>query len=376
MMTHRAFAAALLAVALVGAAVAVSDAQISPDVVEQVIARTVLLITLVRDKGQEGKLAVFGQCSGAFVTPGGLILTASHCVRATEDLPKVGIKQGQLFTPEGLLGVSVTVPDQPRPVLAMIAKYVADNPDLDIALVKVDALIGAGTDRPLPQDFRVPVVAIGDSDTVRHGEPVAIVGFPGVGGETVTVNQGYVAGFLADAQGRKTIMKLDAQGGRGASGGPVINARGEEVAIVSHVMYNVQAVERSLRATLTNRLPSAWAQYLRAPAPGPATGPARESALIQGRVVDAGTGAGISGAGVFVLRPGASPWAAVKEDILSSAYTDGTGQFQTRPPVPRGATYPVVIMVSGYQGVAGDLELAPTGSEVFSIGKIQLQRQQ
>jgi hypothetical protein len=92
--------------------------------------------------------------------------------------------------------------------------------------------------------------------------------------------------------------------------------------------------------------------------------------------VDAATGAGITGAGVFILRPGASPRTAVKEDILSSAYTDGNGRFQTGPPIPRGATYPVVFMANGYQGVSGNLELAPSGPEAVSVGTVQLQRQQ
>jgi hypothetical protein len=383
-MTRRVIPVLLAAALLVGATTPVSTAQVSPDVIEHVIARTVLLATLVRAGSQ---YAVIGQCSGSFVSPDGYILTAAHCVRATEDYPKVNIRQGQLFTPEGLLAVSVNLPDQARPVLMMIAKRVGDNPELDLALLKVDALIGSGTTQPLPRDFRVPVIAIGNAETVRHGEPIAVVGFPGVGGETVTANQGTVAGFLADPQGRKTIMKIDVWSGQGASGGPVVNARGEEVAVASHSMFRAQVVERSVRATMTSRLPQEWVQYLRgepsagrppAAGPGPSTPPVSQTRLVvvlQGRVVDAVTGAGIAGAGVFVLKPGVSPRTAGADDVLSSAIADGNGLFETRPAVSRGATYPVVILASGYQGVAGNLELAPDGPDVMSVGTILLQRQ-
>jgi hypothetical protein len=363
-----------MAALFAGAIAVVSNAQVSPDVIEHVIARTVLLATLAR---VEGKYTIVGQCSGSFVAPDGYILTASHCVRATEDIPKLGVKRGQLFTPEGLMGVSVNLPDQPRPVLMMLAVRVGDNPDLDLALVKVDALIGSGTTQPLPRDFRVPVIAIGNADAVRHGEPIAVVGFPGVGGETVTANQGTVAGFLPDPQGRKVIMKIDVASGQGASGGPVVNARGEEVAVVSHSMFRAQVVERSVRATMTSRLPQEWLQYLRveSAAGRQPTSPAQQTVVLQGRVVDAMTGAGIAGAGVFVLKPGVSPRTASTDDVLASATADGNGLFETKPAVSRGAIYPVVILANGYQGVAGTLELPPNGPDVMSVGTIQLQRQ-
>jgi hypothetical protein len=370
-MTRRTIGA-LLAAVLVGATAVVSVAQVSPNAIEEAIPRTVLLNTLVRPEDQDGRLVIFATCSGAFVTPEGLILTASHCVRATEDVPKFSIAKGQLFMPEGLMAVSVNVPEQPRPVLTMIAKYVADDPELDLALVKTEALIGSGSVRPLPADFRVPVMPVGNAEAVRHGEPIAVIGFPTVGGETVTVSQGFVAGFLADPQGRKTVMKIDVQAGQGASGGPVINARGEEVGVISHFLYRTQVVERSMRATLTSRLPQRWAPYFRGELPA---GPPPSAVFVQGRVVDAVTGAGIVGAGVYLLKPGASMRVPAAEDALATATADGTGLFQTKPPVSRGAVYPVVIMAGGYQRVSGTLDLAPSGPDVVSIGTIQLQRQ-
>jgi hypothetical protein len=98
-------------------------------------------------------------------------------------------------------------------------------------------------------------------------------------------------------------------------------------------------------------------------------------ARIACRIIDAATGVGIQGAGVFVLRPGASPESATKQDIIASAVTDGNGFFQVKPAVKPGAAYPVVIMASGYPPVAGTLDVPAAAPDVLSVGTVQLQRQ-
>ncbi len=377
MRPRHALIVALLTTALIAANTWVSVAEVSPDVIEQAIPRTVLLGILVRVPGEEGKLALIGTCSGSFVSVTGLILTASHCVRATRDDAKVGVRKGEMFHPDGLMTVSVNVPDRARPVLLMIAKTLGDDPKIDMALLKIGAVIGRGGPEPVPPDLRVPFMLVGNSDTVRHGEPVAVIGFPGVGGDTVTVNKGNVAGFTADEQNRKQEMKLDAEVGPGSSGGPVITERGEQVAVLSGGVLDPQARARSVRAPLTNRMPSSWAQTIKDDAQGsrPAQAPADAVTIVQGRVVDAATGAGIQGASVFILRPGASPDSATKQDVIAGAVTDGNGLFQIKPPIRRGATYPVVILASGYPPVAGNLDVPAGAPDVISVGTVQLQRQ-
>ena len=372
---------ALLTTALIAAATWIAVAEVLPDVIEKAIPRTVFLGILMRVPGEEGKLAVIGTCSGSFVGPTGLILTASHCVRAVKDDPKLGIKSGEMFHPDGLIAVSLNLPDKARPVLLMIAKTLADDPKIDIALLKIGAVIGRGGPQPVPADLRVPFILVGDSDAVRHGESVAVIGFPGVGGDTVTVNKGNVAGFTADDQNRKQDMKLDAEVGPGSSGGPVITERGEQVAVLSGGILDPQARARSVRAPLTGRMPSQWAQSIKDDVAGvrsgqtPAQTPSERLTTLQGRIIDAATGAGIQGAGVFVLRPGASPESATKQDIIASAVTDGNGFFQVKPAVKAGAAYTVVIMASGYPPVAGTFDIPAAAPDVLSVGTVQLQRQ-
>jgi S1-C subfamily serine protease len=375
-----------------------TQAQVPADAIEHVIARTVYIVVAIRQ--DEGRLRQVGGCSGSFITPNGYILTASHCVRATEDVANVGLRKGELHNPDGLVPVGLNLPGYVNPVPMMVAKFVADSVPLDLALIKVDRLLGSGGTRPIPPDFTVPYLKLADSDTVRHGEPIAVVGFPGVGGESVSVNQGNVSGFLADDSNRKRWLKIDATGaGPGSSGGPVVNSAGEQIGVISHGNVDARQASRSVRAALTNSIPVAWRQSARivglgpptgatagpgtqpgtpTPAPTPGAGPRQPSqetlAVLRGRVIDAGNGAPIAGAGIFVFKPGIDPRSASREDILAGAVTDGTGLFQTRPPIRRGASYPVAILANGYPPLLATLELPPTGADVAALGVIELER--
>jgi S1-C subfamily serine protease len=411
-MRLRGLAVAGIALAgLLAANVFVSDAQVSPDVIQPAILRTVLLLIL--DKNDNA----VGGCSGSFVTPAGLIMTAAHCVRATADEPKIGVKKGELYNPDGLLVVGVDLPDQVKPVIALVAQRVADNPQVDIALLRTVALLqnvgGKISPARLPGDFRVPAMVLGNSDAVRIGEPIAALGFPGNGGDSITVVQGHVTGFIADNNNQRLWLKHDASTAHGHSGGPVINARGEQIAVTSGGVPDQDALSTSERAGMINRMPSAWAQYLQgargtasepvpsAGAPGAAPGsnggstvpgssapgspppglapPApvpSAGVVLRGRVIDATTGQGIPGAGVFLLRPGTSPQTAQQSDVVSLGQTDGNGEFQTRPAVPRGAAYPVIVLARGYRPITGTIQFSSNAPDVLVLSQpIPLQGQ-
>jgi len=92
--------------------------------------------------------------------------------------------------------------------------------------------------------------------------------------------------------------------------------------------------------------------------------------VLQGRVVDADSGAGIAGASAIILRPGSS---AAQRDVVAEAQTDGSGAFRTRPPVAKGATYPVVIQARGYRPVSGTVEITAQDPEIVVLRPVQLQ---
>lgn len=412
MRPRRALIGLVLVTSLLAANAFVSDAQISADAIEQAIPSTVLLVTVLKD-GENSFT-----CSGSFVTSFGLILTAAHCVRAAEDYAKFGIKKGQLLDANGLVYVLVNLPNRIKPVPALQAQLVADDPELDVALLKPVALLGRDKPVPLPADFHEPVMKVGNSDTLRIGDPIAVLGFPGIGGDSITVTQGHVTGFTADNSNNKTWLKHDASTGHGASGGPIINARGDQVAVTSSGVGEESSPEVSYRSALTNRIPAAWARYFQSvtagvpPAPGPGAPPpspgapappvkttpsaptppqpspnpppgpvqpvppASTGSVLRGRIVDGASGAGIPNAVVVFLRPGVSPQSAQQSDIIAGAQTDPNGEFQTTPAVPKGAAYPVVMGARGYLFIGGTLNIPGTAADVIVVPQpFQLQRQ-
>lgn len=364
----------LLVAALVVANARLSDAQISPDVLQPAILRTVKLFSPVGETDQGAG------CSGSFVSPSGVILTAAHCVRDP--------KTHELYNPDGAAIVFLDLPDRVNPVPLLIARRIVDNPGLDVALLRTVALLGEDRPKPLPSDFRVPYIALGDSDALRIGDPVAALGFPGLGGESITVTQGHVTGFDADSSNVKSWLKHDAATTHGHSGGPIINARGQQIAIVSHGRVDPSSAASVAHDALTNRIPLAWAQYLRGgpvsaqqpgpqqpgPQPPPAARP-QAGAVVQGRVVDADSGAGIAGGLVVIFRPGTNLRAARESDVVASGQTDGNGAFRTNPPVPKGATYPSAALAKGYAPASGQLGISPNDPDVIRLKTIQLHEQ-
>lgn len=380
MRSRGAAVAVFLVAALVAANTLVSDAQVSPNVIQAAIPKTVKLYLL--DKA--GK--VLGGCSGSFVDPSGLILTAAHCVRDP--------KSGQLYNPEGLVAVGLNLPNKVNPVPLLIAERVVDNPGIDIALVRCVALLGEDKPKPLPPDLRFPFMSLRDSETIRIGEAVAVLGFPGVGGESITVVQGHVTGFDADQSDAKTWLKHDAAAAQGHSGGPVIDARGAEIAVVSHGQLNPHAPSESAsHDALISRIPLTWHQYFGGPASAqpsrppvsaqqpsrPAPQPPQTSAgvVLRGRIVDASSGTGIPGALFVIFRPGTSLQNPQQSDIIAAGQADGNGAFQTRPPVRKGATYPAAVLAQGYRQITGNLPpVPPDAPDVLDIDQpFQLQGQ-
>lgn len=391
-----------------------AKADMGPELLQPAVERTVQLLMVGRD-GKE-----LGTCSGSFVSPRGIIITAAHCIYASEDMPELGIKKGEQIHPDGLAIVGVNLPGKVKPVFAFAAKKVVDNRAFDFAVLRVTGMMGEGGAKELPADLRFPYMKIGDHE-MKFGESIVVLGFPGVGGDTITVVKGIVSGYIPGEDGNPLFMKHDAEAGPGMSGGPVINDKAEVVGIHVAGVRDSKSVSRSLRATLMKPVFQSLAQYLKqrpdlapyfqevtataftssAPpanpnpvtlppvAPQPSAAPVMNApqvpstppqpvatgVVIRSRVVDAGSGTGIPGALVGIFKPGSNPQTVTKEDVIAMGVSDSTGFVQTRPPVPRGAQYPVLIMAKGYQSISGPLNIASDAPDILDKPIVELNRQ-
>lgn len=140
--------------------------------------------------------------TGVTISKDGLILTAAHVVNNADKLQVKFIDGGEY---------SATV-------LFSVASA-------DIALIRVDSS---------REDFAT--VAVGDSDKVRTGEEVFVIGTPYGLEHTLTV--GHLSGRRTTQDiGNHNIefLQTDASINQGNSGGPLFNKDGDLIGIVSHI---------------------------------------------------------------------------------------------------------------------------------------------
>jgi pSer/pThr/pTyr-binding forkhead associated (FHA) protein len=175
----------------------------------------------------EGTSDQFSSGSGSLLTPAGHILTNFHVIGDVES--------GQYYNQHGLTFVGLNWEDpEGVPDTFYAAKIIQANRDLDLVILHV-AATEEGDD--LPPDLEFPTLPMGDSDTVSIGDELVVIGFPGLGGATVTLTRGTVSGFLEDEAGRpRGWIKTDAEINPGNSGGMAINERGELIGVPTIVV--------------------------------------------------------------------------------------------------------------------------------------------
>lgn len=159
--------------------------------------------------------------SGTLLTAQGHILTNFHVLGNPET--------GQLFNRQGniLIAVSPANLSEP-PEIKYVAELVQSDRERDLALLKVVSRLNG---EPLPLDLGLTPIPVGNSETVTIGDELTIIGFPGLGGDTVTLTRGSVAGFLP----QEGWLKTDAEINPGNSGGAAINQAGELIGIPTQV---------------------------------------------------------------------------------------------------------------------------------------------
>lgn len=104
------------------------------------------------------------------------------------------------------------------------AEVVAADVELDLALLRI---VADADGKRTPANLNLVAIPVGDSATVQIGDTVTVLGYPGLGGDTITLTRGTVSGFVAG------WIKTDAETNPGNSGGAAINTVGELIGVPS-----------------------------------------------------------------------------------------------------------------------------------------------
>ncbi|MCP3989227.1 MAG: trypsin-like serine protease, partial [Actinomycetia bacterium] len=178
--------------------------------VNQMAQSTVQIVGLDRN----GQALCSG--SGTFVSTDGMILTNAHVVTRDSVCDFVS------------LGISVTADANRPPEMLYLAEPLVYNNDVDLAVIRVTQAVGDNI--VLPDLF--PALVVGDSDALSIGDDVRVLGYPEIGGETITFTNGSVSGFTAQAGiGERALIKTDATIAGGNSGGAAVDSEGRLIGI-------------------------------------------------------------------------------------------------------------------------------------------------
>jgi S1-C subfamily serine protease len=198
-----------------GAAARVRLPLVQVDSLEELAAQATRAVVLIDAETPSGSR----QGSGFLVDSSGRILTNHHVIRDARSV-RLKLASGDIYD-----GASVLAVDERR----------------DIAVLQIPG-------------FELPALPLGNSDSVRIGTPVVLIGSP-LGLEN-TVTTGIVSGRRQEPEGFQ-LLQVSAPASQGSSGGPVLSLGGEVVGIASSQMQAGQNLNFAVpinyaRGLLTN----------------------------------------------------------------------------------------------------------------------------
>jgi S1-C subfamily serine protease len=168
----------------------------SPSEIAREQSKAVVIIEALDERG-----SVMGQGSGFIVTSQGAVVTNLHVVQGAASL-RVKLPGGDAYKTSDLVDV-----DDVK----------------DIAIVKI-------------KGFKLPVVALGDSDKAETGEAVVAISSPE--GLVNSISTGVISGVRRFDTHR--VFQISAPISQGSSGGALFNSSGEVIGVITYLLKSGQ----------------------------------------------------------------------------------------------------------------------------------------
>lgn len=170
--------------------------------------------------------------SGSIISSDGMILTNAHVAEPEADGLAQQYGPSDELNPDYLEIALIEDADDSAAAPAYRARVVVSDGFIDASVIQIYATIdGEELDGPLD----LPTLPIGDSDELRTGDDVTVLGFPGISGSAgVSITRGVISTFLDDPRlGERSEIDTDARIAPGNSGGAAIDNDAEIVGIPS-----------------------------------------------------------------------------------------------------------------------------------------------
>lgn len=163
--------------------------------------------------------------SGVIIDPSGLILTNFHVIGHYDEPVGHGLTAYR---------ICLTLSPEKAPSCNYVGRVVAVDIKKDIALLRIIPQADFSNKNTFPSlklDYTSPLVI---------GNGVLAMGYPDIGGETITISQGKIIGkeTLSD----QTWLKTDAVFSLGSSGGALLNAEGKMIGMTTAVKSDVNTL--------------------------------------------------------------------------------------------------------------------------------------
>ncbi len=174
------------------------------------IAGGVLMEDTIRSVVQVVQIDARGPCgwgSGTVVGNSLTVLTNVHVIETVEDCPNPRLE----------IWIVSALDERPSP--AYNAEVVSTDEDADLAILRLTPKSSSA----------IPLQPVPMRSTASVGEEIFIIGFPNIGGSSITISKGIVSGFTKERG--VSWIKTDASISGGNSGGAAVNGKGELVGV-------------------------------------------------------------------------------------------------------------------------------------------------